>query len=107
MSDGEVGIIRCQLRTNGNCLIELPSHDQHASHNTGDDWRERIELMRPVDFGQRVLLPASQHAEVVGIPLMCGGIAGVEFESFFELSFATSKVPVILHLVLTQNSVGM
>src|ERR1700674_1641496 len=35
------------------------------------------------------------------------GIAGVEFQSLLVLSLASGKIPVVLHIVAAQNSMGI
>src|ERR1700691_2171449 len=59
------------------------------------------------NFRQRLLLPASECAEVFGVPLVGRGIVGVELQRFLELRFTPGKIPVVAHLVTTQNGMRM
>src|ERR1700721_3409748 len=63
--------------------------------------------MSASNFRQRLLLSASECAEVFGVPLVGRGIVGVELQRFLELRFTSGKIPVIAHLVAAQNGMRM
>ena len=63
--------------------------------------------MSLIDFKPGLPSPASNHAEVFGIPLVRGGIVGIEFKGLLEFGLAAGKIPVVLHLDTAENGVGM
>src|ERR1700730_1255099 len=63
--------------------------------------------MTSIDFSQGFLLPATNEANIVRVPLVGCGIVGVKFESLLVLSLPAGKIPVVLHLIAAQNGVGM
>src|SRR5713101_9633520 len=68
-----------------------------------DDWRERIELTCPVGFIDRLLHAATDVGEVLGKPLMGGGVAGIKLKGPSELGLATGKIPIVFNLVGSQD----
>src|SRR5579863_3466016 len=60
--------------------------------------------MGTITLGDRLLEP-SYIGQPLAEPLMGGGVAGIEGESFSEFGLAGRKIPVELHLVGTQ--IGM
>src|SRR5271169_67301 len=105
--DGECRVLVRQLAADRKGFVVLPRRLVNASRHPADDERLRIELMREIDFRNGFLLPASDHGDLVGVPLACGGIVGVEFERLLELSLSPTKIPVILHLIAAQNGMRM
>src|SRR6266849_9396438 len=85
-----------------NGLIKLMICGVSLRMCVADDWRERIELTCPVGFIDRLLHAATDVGEVLGKPLMGGGVAGIKFKGLSEFGLAAGKIPVVLTLVGSQ-----
>src|ERR1019366_1908280 len=64
-------------------------------------------LVGAIDLSNGFLFPATEHGKVERVQPVRPGIAGVEFQSLLVLSLASGKIPVVLHIVAAQNSMGI
>src|SRR5579864_1288915 len=99
-------VLICHLLARDNCLVVLSRIDVNESSCNADDRCLRIKLVGTIDFSKGSLLPAANQSNSGSVPPVPSGIVRVEFESPLELSLSSGKVPVVLHLVVAQNSVG-
>src|SRR5208337_2712163 len=107
MRHSECRVLIRHLPANRNGFVVLPRRDANTCDHPADDGRQRIELMRTIDFRKGFLFSAPNHANIVRVPLMRSGVVGVELERLLELSLSPRKIPVVLHLVAAQNGMRM
>src|SRR5271170_5484554 len=67
---------------------------------------QRFKLLGAFDFSKSFLLPATHYSNIDRVPLVGRGIGGVECQSLLVLRLSSGKIPVVLHLVAAQNSMG-
>src|ERR1035437_11077614 len=63
--------------------------------------------MGAIDLSNGFLFPATEHGKVERVQPVHPGIAGVEFQSLLVLSLASGKIPVVLHIVAAEYSMGI
>jgi len=59
-----------------------------------------------IDLDNGLLMPA-QCAQFFRIPLVGGGVIGIEFDRLLEFGLSSGEVPVVLDFVCSQHGVGM
>jgi hypothetical protein len=58
-----------------------------------DDERQRIQILRSAHFGESFGV-VTEQGQVPGIPVVRGGVAGVQFNSALKFLFGGGEIPV-------------
>src|SRR5260370_41168454 len=95
-------IVSNDLLEDVNGLIKLMVFEVSLRLCVAYDGRQGIELMRPVGFIDQLLHAAADVGEVLGKPLIRGGVAGIKLKSPSKLGLATGKIPIVFHLAIPQ-----
>ena len=79
----------------------------NCSHRPCDDLRQGIELVSAIGFSNGLLSSATHRANIFCVPLVRRCIVGIEFEGLPVLGLSPGKIPVLIHLIGAQDSMGM
>src|SRR5215469_13447629 len=107
MRCGEFRVLICQLLADGDSLVVLACHNVNQSDHRGGDRCQRIELVGTISLSKGLLLSAPNPANIVSVSLVCDSVIGIKFESLLEFSLSSGKIPVVLHLGVAENSMGI
>src|SRR5204863_2506189 len=75
-------------------LVVFACKEQCEIQSGDDDGREWIFLLGLFGYGDRLIRPAHRH-QVLGIPVICDRMTGIEFKSTLEFFFEAGPVPVM------------
>ena len=78
----------------GNRFVKAAGEEENLAYIGVDNDGERIELERAADFGDAFVRALHGH-EVIGVPMMGGGVVGVELDGAAKFLFGRSGIPVI------------
>ena len=85
--------------------VESPAQIVHPPDAGLDDRGEGVEIARPLDLRQGVIV-TPERRQVDGIPVMRAGVARVELDGTLELPAGFRPVPVVGELEPRQRCVG-
>ena len=107
MRSPECRVLLRRLFARLNGLVVLSYEGVNISHLRADDRRQGIELVSAIDFSDGLVLPATNPGDILCVPLVRRGIVGIEFEGLPVLGLSPGKIPVLIHLIGAQDSMGM
>src|SRR6266849_5719324 len=90
-----------------NGSIEVTSIYVNVTLDISDDGRQRIELVSATGFCNGLLLSATNLGNIICVIQVRRGIVGIEFEGLPVLGLSPGKIPVVLHLIGSQDGMGM
>ena len=104
---GECRVLIRQLLADLNGLVVLSYGNVNYSHHPADDRRQRIELVSAIDLNSGRLLSATNLGNITCVSHVRRGVVRIEFEGLPVLGLSPGKIPVVLHLIAAQDSMGM